>query len=184
MEFGLMQIILLERVPKLGQMGEIVNVRDGFARNFLIPKGKALRATQSAKAGFEQRRQQLEARNLELKADAQKVAAQIDGRSVVVLRQASESAQLYGSVNSRDIAAAFTAAGVDIARQQVRLEQPLKTLGIHAVAVALHPEVEVTLKVNIARSPEEADIQAGVAPAQTSELEELDEALESLESGA
>lgn len=156
-----MQVILLERVGKLGQMGEVVAVKPGFARNYLIPQGKALRATDAALGDFEKRRKQLEARNLELKADAQKLAAEVDGRSVVVLRQASESAQLYGSVSPRDIAAAFTEAGVSLDRQQIRLDQPLKTLGIHTVAVALHPEVEVKVTVNIARSAEEADIQAG-----------------------
>jgi large subunit ribosomal protein L9 len=181
-----MQIILLERVPKLGQMGEVVSVRDGFARNFLIPRGKALRATKGALDDFAQRRQQLEARNLELKEEAQKAATQVDGRSVVILRQASESAQLYGSVSSRDVAEAFTAAGVNLSRQQIRLEQPLKTLGLHEVPVALHPEVEVTVKVNVARSPEEADVQAGVArPASEEEAEEqetpLDAALEAVE---
>jgi large subunit ribosomal protein L9 len=158
-----MQIILLERVPKLGTMGQIVKVRDGYARNYLIPRGKALRATETAMSDFEARRQQLEARNLELKEEAQTVAKDVDGQSVVVLRQASESNQLYGSVSPRDIAVAFTEAGISLARQQIRMEQPLKTLGIHVVTVALHPEVEVTVRVNIARSQEEADVQAGVA---------------------
>lgn len=156
-----MQIILLERVPKLGQMGEIVTVRDGYARNFLIPQRKALRATEQAKKDFERRRVQLEARNLELKQEAQKAAALIDGESVTILRQAGESQQLYGSVNARDIAEAFTAAGISLDRKQVMLDAPLKTLGIHEVTVALHPEVEVKLKVNVARSAEEADLQAG-----------------------
>ena len=165
-----MQVILLERVGKLGQMGEVVAVKPGFARNYLIPQGKALRATESAIGDFEQRRKQLEARNLELKGEAQKLAAEVDGRSVVVLRQASESAQLYGSVSTRDIAAAFTEAGVSLDRQQIRLDQPLKTLGVHPVVVALHPEVEVKVVVNIARSAEEADIQAGKsAPAPAAE---------------
>jgi large subunit ribosomal protein L9 len=156
-----MQVILLERVQKLGQMGEIVSVRDGFARNFLIPQGKALRATDTAKADFERRRVQLEARNLERKEEAQGLATSVAGRSVTILRQASESHHLYGSVSNRDIAEAFTATGVSLDRQQIRLDQPLKTLGIHDVKVALHPEVEVTVKVNVARSEEEADIQAG-----------------------
>jgi large subunit ribosomal protein L9 len=169
-----MQIILLERVPHLGQMGEIVEVRPGYARNYLIPKGKALRATAAAKAEFEQRRVQLEARNLERKQDAQKLASSVDGQSVTILRQASESQQLYGSVSNRDIAEAFTAAGISLGRDQVRLRQPIKTLGIHDVPVALHPEVEVTVKVNVARSEEEADIQAGKAlPLLEEELEAL-----------
>ncbi len=156
-----MQVILLERVPKLGQMGEIVTVRDGYARNFLIPQRKAMRATDQAKKDFERRRVQLEARNLELKQEAQKVAARIDGESVTILRQAGESQQLYGSVNARDIAEAFSAAGIALDRKQIVMDAPLKTLGIHEITVALHPEVEVKLRVNVARSTEEADIQAG-----------------------
>ena len=160
-----MQIILLERVPKLGQMGEVVKVKDGYARNFLIPKGKALRATDRALAEFQKRRVDLEARNLERKQEAQAVAVRVDGQSVTVLRQASETGQLYGSVSARDIAQAFGEAGVRLDRQQFRLDQPIKTLGLHSVTVALHPEVEVRVTVNVARSQEEADIQAGkVAP--------------------
>lgn len=171
-----MQIILLERVPKLGMMGEVVNVRDGFARNYLVPRGKALRATKNALDDFAKRRKELEARNLERKQDAEKMAAEIGGRSVVILRQASETASLYGSVSARDITEAFTADGVNFDRHQVQLDQPLKALGIHDVVVALHPEVEVTLKVNIARSPEEADIQAGKAAPVTEEgVEPTDE---------
>ena len=170
-----MQIILLERVSKLGQMGEVVTVRPGYARNFLIPQGKALRATKAAIADFDKRRTQLEARNLERKQDAQGLAAKVDGQSVVVLRQASETSHLYGSVNARDIAQAFTEAGISLDRQQVRLDQPLKTLGLHAVPVALHPEVEVSVRVNIARSQAEADIQAGKAPPTTEPEEEEEE---------
>lgn len=158
-----MQVILLERVPKLGQMGEIVSVRDGFARNFLIPQRKAMRATDDARKEFERRRTQLEARNLELKQDAQKAAADVDGESVSILRQAGESQQLYGSVSARDIAEAFTASGISLDRKQIILDTPIKSLGIHEVVVALHPEVEVKVKVNVARSAEEADIQAGKA---------------------
>ena len=177
-----MQIILLERVPNLGQMGDVVTVRPGYARNYLIPKGKALRATKAAIADFEARRSQLEARNLERKQDAQALAAKVDGRSVVILRQASESSQLYGSVNARDIAAAFTEGGVTLDRQQIRLAEPLKTLGMHKVIVALHPEVEVTVTVNVARSQEEADIQAGVTSPMAEEEREptLEEELEAL----
>jgi large subunit ribosomal protein L9 len=166
-----MQIILLERVPKLGQMGDVVTVKPGYARNFLIPGGKALRATKVAIADFEKRRTQLEARNLERKEEAQAAAKKVDGQSVTLLRQASESAQLYGSVNARDIVAAFAEAGITLDRQQIRLDQPLKTLGLHPVTVALHPEVEVTVKVNIARSQDEADLQAGKPP-QVAEPEE------------
>jgi large subunit ribosomal protein L9 len=167
-----MQIILLERVPKLGQMGDVVTVKPGYARNFLIPGGKALRATKAAIADFEKRRTQLEARNLERKEEAQAAARKVDGQSVTLLRQASESAQLYGSVNARDIVAAFAEDGITLDRQQIRLDQPLKTLGLHAVTVALHPEVEVTVKVNIARSQDEADLQAGKPPAAAEPEEE------------
>lgn len=171
-----MQIILLERVPKLGQMGDVVKVKDGYARNFLIPKGKALRATEQALAEFAQRRVELEARNLQRKQEAQQVAARVDGQSVTVLRQASETGQLYGSVNARDIAEAFGAAGIKLERQQIRLDQPIKTLGLHSVTVALHPEVEVTVTVNVARSQEEADIQAGkLPPPAPGEGEEVEE---------
>ena len=155
-----MQVILLERIEKLGQMGDVVAVKDGFARNFLVPQGKALRATKGNLAEFERRRVQLEAANLQRKEDATAAAAKVDGRSVTILRQAGETGHLYGSVNARDIAEAFTAAGVTIERRQVRLDSPLKTLGIHAVRVALHPEVVVQVSVNIARSAEEAELQA------------------------
>ena len=168
-----MQVLLLERVPKLGQMGEIVKVRPGYARNYLLPQGKALRATEAALAAFENRRAQLEADNLERKSEAEAAAVKIAGASVVILRQASEGNQLYGSVSSRDIAEAFTADGIGIARQQVVLDSPLKTIGIHDVALALHPEVEVTVHVNIARTAEEADIQAGKA-APVAPEEEID----------
>ncbi len=173
-----MQIILLERVPKLGQMGDVVKVKDGYARNFLIPRGKALRATERTLAEFAKRRVELEARNLERKQEAQAVAVKVDGQSVTLLRQASESGQLYGSVSARDIAEAFTQAGVKLDRQQIRLDHPIKTLGLHSVTVALHPEVEVTVTVNVARSLEEADIQAGKVPPPApgeGEAEELSE---------
>jgi large subunit ribosomal protein L9 len=178
-----MQIILLERVPKLGQMGDVVNVRPGYARNFLIPQGKALRATKAAIGDFDKRRSQLEARNLERKQEAQQLAAKIDGQSAVLLRQASETSHLYGSVNARDIATAFTEAGISLDKQQIRLEEPLKTLGLHKVTVALHPEVEVTVTVNVARSQEEANIQAGVqipTPEEEEEEPSLEEELASL----
>jgi large subunit ribosomal protein L9 len=179
-----MQVILLERVPKLGLMGEVVKVRAGFARNFLIPQGKALRATKETVEGFERRRAQLEANNLEAKEEAQKLAAKVDGKSVIILRQASETASLYGSVSTRDVAKAFTDAGITLDRQQIRLEEPLKTLGIHEVTVALHPEVEVTVTVNVARTQEEADIQAGKAkpPADEDEAGEEGDDEEDVES--
>ncbi len=155
-----MQVILLERIEKLGQMGEVVAVKDGFARNYLVPQGKALRATKTNLAEFEHRRVQLEANNLQRKQDATGAATMIDGQRVVILRQAGETGHLYGSVNSRDIAEAFTEDGVTISRQQVRLETPLKILGIHDIRIALHPEVDVHVSVNIARSQEEAELQA------------------------
>ena len=155
-----MQVILLERIEKLGQMGDIVTVKNGFARNYLVPHGKALRATKANLSQFERRRVQLETANLQRKDEATAAAGKINGRSVVILRQAGEGAQLYGSVNARDIAAAFTADGVSVDRQQVRLPSPIKTLGIHQVRIALHPEVDVVVSVNVARSAEEAEIQA------------------------
>jgi large subunit ribosomal protein L9 len=156
-----MQVILLERVPKLGQMGEVVNVKPGFARNYLIPQRKALRATKRTLEDFERRRVQLEANNLQAKEEAQKLAGKVDGQSVTILRQAGEAGILYGSVNARDVAQAFTEAGITLDRRQILLDEPIKTLGIHRVTVALHPEVEVTVTVNVARTQEEADIQAG-----------------------
>jgi large subunit ribosomal protein L9 len=171
-----MQVILLERIEKLGQMGDVVAVKDGFARNFLVPQGKALRATKGNLAEFERRRVQLEAANLQRKEDATAAAAKVDGRSVTILRQAGETGQLYGSVNARDIAEAFTADGVTIERPQVRLDSPLKSLGIHTVRVALHPEVVVQVSVNVARSAEEAELQADpelAAAAAESEREAL-----------
>lgn len=161
-----MQVILLERVAKLGQMGEVVKVRPGYARNFLIPKGKAVRATDTAMKEFKKRRAQLEARNLERRQEAEQLAHKVEGETVVILRQAGESNQLYGSVSARDIAEAFTQEGIALERQQIRLEQPIKTTGIHDVLVALHPEVEVTVHVNVARTQAEADIQAGKAAPQ------------------
>jgi large subunit ribosomal protein L9 len=155
-----MQVILLERIEKLGQMGDLVNVKAGFARNFLVPQGKALRATKSNLNDFDKRKTQLEADNLQRKDEAAAAAEKIDGRSVVIIRQAGENGQLYGSVNARDIAEAFSADGVTLDRRQIRLDQPLKTLGLAEVRVALHPEVDVQVKVNVARSADEAEIQA------------------------
>ena len=152
-----MEVILLERVAKLGQMGEVVRVKDGFARNFLLPRGKALRATEQNRKRFETQRAQLEARNLELKSEASSVAAKLDGQSVVLIRQAGETGVLYGSVSGRDIADALTAAGFSVNRQQVAIVSPIKTLGLHKVPVQLHPEVEATVTDNVARSPEEAE---------------------------
>jgi large subunit ribosomal protein L9 len=137
-----------------------VNVKAGFARNFLVPQGKALRATKSNLNDFDKRKTQLEADNLQRKDEAAAAAEKIDGRSVVIIRQAGENGQLYGSVNARDIAEAFSADGVTLDRRQIRLDQPLKTLGLAEVRVALHPEVDVQVKVNVARSADEAEIQA------------------------
>jgi len=155
-----MQVVLLERIEKLGQMGDLVTVKNGFARNFLVPQGKAMRATKANLAEFDRRKVELEAANLKRKEEASDVAGKIDGRSVIVIRQAGESGQLYGSVSARDIADAFAADGVNFGRHQVRLDQPIKMLGLHGVRVALHPEVDISVNVNVARSDEEAEIQA------------------------
>jgi large subunit ribosomal protein L9 len=155
-----MQVVLLERIDKLGQMGDVVTVKNGYARNYLVPHGKALRATKANLAEFERRRVQLEAANLQRRDEAAKLAGRIDGRSVVIVRQAGEGGQLYGSVNARDIAVAFTEDGVTLERRQVQLPAALKTLGIHQVRVRLHPDVDAFVSVNIARTPEEAEIQA------------------------
>jgi large subunit ribosomal protein L9 len=152
-----MEVILLERISKLGQMGDVVRVRDGFARNFLLPRGKALRATADNKARFESMKAELQARNLELKSGAEKQAAMLDGKSVTVLRQASESGQLYGSVSSRDIVGLFAAEGASINRSQVALNTPIKALGQYKVPLTLHPEVETTITVIVARSADEAE---------------------------
>lgn len=151
-----MEVILLERVAKLGQMGEVVRVKDGFARNYLLPSGKALRATKDNKTRFDSMKAQLETRNLELKAEATKVGTKLNGTEIVLVRQAGETGQLYGSVSTRDIADALTAAGFSVERRQIVLNHPIKTIGLHEVPVTLHPEVEVNIRANIARSPEEA----------------------------
>ena len=155
-----MEVILLERIEKLGQMGEVVNVKPGFARNYLLPQGKALRATKENLGRFEGERVQLEAVNLERRGEAESAAEKIAGFTCVLLRQASDSAQLYGSVAARDIADAATESGVTITRQQVQLDRPIKTLGIHPIRIVLHPDVIVGIKVNVARTAEEAEAQA------------------------
>jgi large subunit ribosomal protein L9 len=154
-----MQVILLERIEKLGQMGDTVNVKNGFARNYLLPRKKALRATEANRAQFQTRRVDLEAHNLKARDEAQAVADKMDGLSCTLIRQASESGQLYGSVTSRDIAESATAGGFKVERSQVILDRAIKTLGIHAVRTQLHPEVSVTVNVNVARSEEEAEMQ-------------------------
>ncbi|HEY8579701.1 MAG TPA: 50S ribosomal protein L9 [Beijerinckiaceae bacterium] len=170
-----MEVILLERVPKLGQMGETVRVKDGFARNFLLPRGKALRATEANKKRFEDQRSQLEARNLQLKTEAEQVREKLDGQSYVIIRQAGETGQLYGSVATRDISEAITAGGVSVNRNQVVLTTPIKTIGMHAVPVLLHPEVEATVTINVARSPEEAERQARGEELSTREETSMDD---------
>ncbi len=162
-----MEVILLERVELLGQMGEVVKVKPGYARNFLLPQKKALRATKDNLAYFETQRAQLEAQNLKRRQDAEAVSKKLEGLQVVVLRQAGETGQLYGSVATRDIAEAVTAAGFTIERRQVLLDQPIKSLGIFKTRVALHPEVIVGISANIAQSQEEAQMQAeGKSPRQ------------------
>ncbi len=155
-----MEVILLERVAKLGQMGEVVNVKAGYARNFLLPRKKALRATEENKKLFESRRAGLEAQNIARKSDADRVSGKMQGLAVVLIRQAGEAGQLYGSVNARDIAAAVKDAGFTVDRQQVELNVPIKSLGLVQVPVHLHPEVTVPVTVNVARSSDEAKIQA------------------------
>lgn len=151
-----MEVILLERVAKLGQMGDVVRVKDGFARNYLLRKGKALRATKENRSRFEHMKVELEARNLEQKTEAEKVAHKLDGKSFTVLRQAAEGGQLYGSVSPRDLAALVTEAGVALSRAQVALNAPIKTIGLHRVPISLHPEVEVMINVTVARNADEA----------------------------
>ena len=154
-----MEIILLQRVEKLGHIGDVVNVKPGFARNFLLPQKKALRATEENKKRFETQRAQIEANNLKLKEEAQKIAGKVDGLKVVLIRQASETGILFGSVSSRDIAEGVTKAGFTVERRQVVLDKPIKTLGLHPVRVALHPEVVVTVTANVAKSEDEAVMQ-------------------------
>jgi large subunit ribosomal protein L9 len=155
-----MDVILLERIAKLGQMGDKVRVRDGYARNFLLPQDKALRATEANRKRFESERSQLEARNLERRGEAEAVAVKLDGQSFVVVRQAGETGQLYGSVSTRDLTEILDEAGFKVSRNQVELTQPIKTIGLHKVAIALHPDVESSITVNIARSEDEAGRQA------------------------
>jgi large subunit ribosomal protein L9 len=155
-----MEVILLERVAKLGQIGDTVKVKDGFARNFLLPNGKALRATEANKKKFEGMKAQIEAQNLERKQEAEAVAKKVDGKSVILVRQAGETGQLYGSVSTRDIAEALTKDGTTVERRQIVLNAPIKTIGLHVLPVQLHPEVEVKITVNVARTPDEAERQA------------------------
>jgi len=155
-----MDVILLERIEKLGQMGDVVAVKPGFARNYLLPRKKALRATEANRAVFDQQRAQLEAENLKHREEAERVARDMDGMTVIIVRQASDSDQLYGSVTPRDIASGITEAGVTADRRQIKLDQPIKTVGMHPVRVDLHPEVSVEVIANVARTQEEAEMQA------------------------
>lgn len=152
-----MEVILLERVSKLGQMGDVVRVKDGFARNFLLPQGKALRATQANKTKFEGMKADLQAKSLAAKGDADKVAGKLDGKTFTVIRQASDVGQLYGSVSPRDLAELLTESKYDVTRNQIALNSPIKTIGSHKVPVQLHPEVEATITVHVARSTDEAE---------------------------
>ena len=155
-----MQVILLERVAKLGQMGEVVEVKPGYARNYLLPQGKALTASAANIASFESQKAQLEARNLETKKEAEALAQKLDGQQFVVIRSASDGGNLYGSVTTRDAAMVATEEGYTVDKKQVLIRQPIKTLGLHEVEVHLHPEVMVVINLNVARSPEEAELQA------------------------
>src|ERR1700742_690552 len=154
------QVVLLQRVESLGNMGDVVKVKPGYARNFLLPQKKALRASKENRARFEQQRAQLEAQNIRRREEAERIAERVVGLSVVIIRQAGESGSLYGSVSARDISEGATAGGLTIDRSQVVLEHPIKTLGLSQVRVSLHPEVSIPVTVNVARSPEEAERQA------------------------
>lgn len=165
-----MDIILLERIEKLGQMGDVVTVKNGYARNFLLPQNKALRATEDNRHLFEQRRGELETRNLERRQEAEAVGAKLDGQSCTVLRQAGENGQLYGSVTNRDIVDELTATGFLVERRQVMLERPIKTLGVFEVKIALHPEVAATVRISVARSREEAERQISLHDGQSEQV--------------
>ncbi|ESR27239.1 50S ribosomal protein L9 [Lutibaculum baratangense] len=155
-----MQVILLERIPRLGQMGDEVRVKDGFARNFLLPRGKALRSNEANRKRFESQRSQLEARNLQARQEAEAVAEKLEGQTVVMIRSAGERGQLYGSVATRDIAMALTEAGFSVGRSQVNLNSPIKELGLFPLTIQLHPEVTATVTINVARTADEAERQA------------------------
>jgi large subunit ribosomal protein L9 len=175
-----MEVILLERIPRLGQMGDVVKVRNGYARNFLLPQGKALRANEMNKTRFESQRTELEARNLERRKEAEAVHEKLDGNSYLVVRSAGATGQLYGSVSTRDVAAVLADSGFRVARAQIDLRQPIKTIGMHEVTIVLHPEVESIIVLNVARSEDEAERQArgedltGREPEPREEESELD----------
>ena len=173
-----MEVILLERIARLGQMGDVVRVKDGFARNFLLPQGKALRANDANRKRFESQRSELEARNLERRSEAEAVHGKLEGTSYVIIRSAGETGQLYGSVSTRGIAAALEERGFKVARSQVSLNQPIKVIGLHAVEIVLHPEVTSTVSINVARSEDEAERQArgeDLTARATFEMERLDD---------
>ena len=155
-----MDVILLERVEKLGNIGDVVAVKPGFARNYLLPRGKALRANEANRKRFESSREQIEADNAKRRSTAETDAKGLEGKSIVLIRQASNTGALYGSVSGRDLAEALAADGAKVAKNQIMLDTPIKTLGLHDVRVALHPEVSISIRVNVARSPEEADLQS------------------------
>jgi large subunit ribosomal protein L9 len=170
-----MQVILLERIGRLGQMGDVVTVKDGYARNFLLPQGKALRATKANRERFESQRAQLEAHNLERKSEAEAVGTKLDGQSFIIIRQAGESGQLYGSVSTRDIASAVSEGGFTIERRQVMLDRPIKSLGLHDIRIALHAEVMPHVAINVARSEDEAARQARGEQVTGKAMEEAEE---------
>ncbi|HET9428026.1 MAG TPA: 50S ribosomal protein L9 [Allosphingosinicella sp.] len=155
-----MDVILLERIEKLGSIGDVVKVKNGYARNFLLPRGKALRANESNRKVFEANRERIEAQNAERRGEAENEAKKVDGAKIQLIRQASNTGQLYGSVSARDLAEALEAAGYKVAKNQIVLDKPIKAIGVQDVKIALHPEVSVTISVNVARSPEEAELQA------------------------
>lgn len=179
-----MEVILLERVEHLGQMGDVVQVRPGYARNYLMPQGKAVRSTGENRRRFDARRAQLEATNLQRRSEAEAVSSKMEGLSVILIRQAGEAGQLYGSVSGRDLADAITEAGFSVSRQQVRLKAPIKALGIHDVDISLHPEVIVSISVNVARSQDEAVQQArtGSAFVRSDDMEAAEETMTAADS--
>jgi large subunit ribosomal protein L9 len=170
-----MEVILLERIATLGQMGEVVRVKDGYARNFLLPQGKALRASEASRKKYEAERHQHEARNLERKSEAEQIATRLAGKSFVVVRQAGETGHLYGSVTTRDLAEVIEAGGFSVARNQIALNQPIKMIGLHEVSIALHPEVDTRITVNVARSEDEAVRQARGEDVLRTDREEAEE---------
>ncbi|RCL00572.1 MAG: large subunit ribosomal protein L9 [Candidatus Tokpelaia sp. JSC189] len=176
-----MDVILLERIARLGQIGDIVSVKNGYARNFLLPHRKALRANETNKKYFETQRTQLEARNLELKSEAEKISGKLNGRTFLIIRSAGETGQLYGSVSTRDIAELITENGFSVIRNQVKLNYPIKIIGIHTILINLHPEVKININVNVARSIEEAERQAKSEETIKTDTSKIQEILENVE---